>query len=308
MKLMLRLNAMADLSIDESGSSLNAIESQGDGATRSTKSVTGLTYVGRAFTILVLLAVSLWTCRNWSFILGRAKPITPVASSHLNSHAGQLGEIAESNGTWTFAGLPWELSIRTVRSDEIDSNIMRPVERQKFEPATRDGEAELIQFAESFEVPCVVTDVGRVFRFDSDGVRAIIRTLKMDDGERVEVARLAFFDSNLWTLYDVIPSYTNGDSKAGGVDHLLPLPASAEQTCARHTTDGTLLLEIVGVNKSRDELIKVWSRHGWSIEKHKTPGGTTLVCTLGSSQILAWAEPRRDDALTQLVLFRNPSH
>ena len=302
---------MTGPSVEESLARPNATESPGNSVSLSGKRsriIAGFVYTGRAVTILVLISVTVWTCRNWSFLLDPAEATVPIAPLDLKTRANELGDMARIDGAWTFAGMPWQFSVRVISDGQIGSAIVQPVERKEFAAATRNGELALIQFMEDLEVPCTDNGTGRIFDFTCDEFRVAVRTSERRDGERVEVARLAIPETDQWTVFEVIPSESkDGPDELSG-KHLLPLPALAQQICARQTKNGALLLEVVSVKATQRELFDDWRRRGWSIEEHETPGTRTLVCTFGSIQVLAWAEPHSDGLSTELVLFRNPAH
>jgi hypothetical protein len=265
-----------------------------------------LTYVGRACTVLLLLAVVVWTFRNWQFMLDPRVSITTDSSEARQDVLSQISPMSQASGTWTFSGVPWKLAVDSVADDQIETKLAGPATRKLYSESGKQSEGNLIQLLADLGVPSESIGGGREFKFAADGIRVLIRTIVKFDTERVRLARLAFRESGHWALFELVPESEPPSLAVPDSQHLMPLPVDSRQVCARRSPDGSLILEVASVDVTGDELIRDWQAADWTVHRRARPSpgeSEILDCHRNGHLITVWGAPRSSDGGWQLFML-----
>ena len=265
-----------------------------------------LTYSGRACTVLLLIAVVVWTFRNWQFMLDPPVSITTDSSENRHEVLSQISPTSQASGTWTFSGVPWKLAVDSVADDLVETKLAGPAARELYSELEKQCEGDLIQMLVDLGVQSEAIGSGREFQFAADGIRVLIRTIAKEDTERIQVARLAFRESDRWALFELVPETETTSFAVSDRQHLMPLPVDSRQVCTRRSPDGTLMLEVASVDITGDELIRDWQAADWDVHRRVRPSASEseiLDCHRNGRLITVWGAPRSSDGGWQLFML-----
>ena len=111
-----------------------------------------------------------------------------------------------------------------------------------------------------------------------------------------------------WQLYVFTPQASDRGDSASAAPHLLPLPAGARRSGGRFADDGRVLLELISLDSTAEELLADWKAAGWEVRPSgiADPADFSYLCARGNEVVYAWsADPH--DSLQNLMLVRTPT-
>jgi hypothetical protein len=100
----------------------------------------------------------------------------------------------------------------------------------------------------------------------------------------------------------------NFDQESGrSHSNLIPLPQGARTICNRIGSDGSIQMEIIQLDTSRNQLLKGWRFSGWDVRSapHRRPGDAAWFCKRGDEFVYAWSASK-NDRIESLMLVNDP--
>jgi len=200
-------------------------------------------------------------------------------------------------GAWTFAGEGLAVSVKTIRTDEVASDLEAPAADLEL-PAKGEGEIRLLEFLATLRPGETTAEGRRRFRTSISGIEAFAETQRTADGDRLVVARAAFAGTGEGiTLLDIRPHATpNGNAQ--GASELFALDGAfefARRVNAKGEVTGVLRSSSATVEDAANAAKRSLGAAGWSVEGlelGEAASGTSLTC-------------RRNAERLQVIVFRD---
>jgi hypothetical protein len=230
-------------------------------------------------------------------------PQSAQASTVFSPLAGALSR----SGVWSFAGAEWNIQSRLVASSEINDRLTA-LSRAKIATVGYPNVApEVLRMIDSLHIRPHEQDGNLVYTYEQQAIKAQLVARKDGDILKALNYAIAFPSEGKSQLLELMPRGAVSTTTASE-GHLLPLPNGAQRLGARLADDGQLLLEMVTLSATSDELVIKWRDAGWEVRPSGLGSSSafSLLCGRGNDVVYAWS-PNPPDALQTLMLVRSPT-
>jgi len=277
-----------------------------DGGMKRGESLRWLERGVRATVMGMIVAATCYTVSVFGALWGEWRQMkgTPVSQQPYDTSINPTAAILPLAGHWSFAELDWELRSSHLRLADVESRLAcfgQPISSEAA-ASLPDVSQELLELAEILKLRPIDHAGMQTYRVDQPGLKAQF-TLCIASG-RPKLAALAVavaHSEEQWQLVEVRRRTRTSGVVSG--DFLLPLPSHALRCGARQTNEGRVLLELVSLNTTADELLSNWKNAGWEVRESDFGNGNdfSFLCARGERVVYAWsADPH--DSLRSLML------
>jgi hypothetical protein len=253
-------------------------------------------YAGRLVAAAGVVALGIWTLAGLGALTDRtpapqAEPAEPPPEAPVPS-APWLAALDFPGGGWTFAGLPWRLSVERLPRAAADARLLLPPRGTVPDGPPSDAAREMLTLVKSIGAARKVEDGYAVYVLKLGDGGAALFTNGTGSDERPILGRVAQGSGDASVLIEAVPLPLAQATAQKGPD-LLPLPAGAQRLATRHRADGTVLAELVTVDAGVTALREEWRRSGYRMQDVKGKAGAIgIICRQQDSTVQAWLCPR----------------
>lgn len=213
-------------------------------------------------------------------------------------------------GQWSFDDLDWGVQSTVIDRNEVTARLATFATSDGGPTANQlpDVSPEFLKLARDLHIAPVSRAGNELYMIDRPELKGQLVTRNIAGRAKViSLAAAMQQDGDQWRFYELSPHPAAAKTQQQEVGHLLPLPAAARRNAGRFGEQGELLLEIVELESSADQLLSKWRDAGWEI--HSTGLGDadsfSYLCARGNETIYVWSADQRE-LLHSVMLVRNP--
>jgi hypothetical protein len=212
-------------------------------------------------------------------------------------------------GPWSLDSLEWNLRSQLLDEAEVDRlfsslSIVAPAVDESQLPETDPAILDLIS---ALRIRPIAHAGNQVFRLERPDFKTQLVAREVGGLTKTVAFAVAYPQiGDKWQLYEFEPGSTRS-SGSSSASHLLPLPATARREGGRYDEHGRLLLELVSLEATGEQLLTDWKQSGWEVRANDFVDAAEFgfLCRRGNEVIYAWsADP--SDSLRNLMLVRTP--
>lgn len=265
---------------------------------------------------LVLIALIVYVGCNLAYGFGkwlaRWRHVNrPIVAQQVD--ATDLGPAAVAlplAGPWVFGDLEWKLRSKDIDAAELEKLFTSMAATPVGEDVSQLPEADstLLGVIQALNVRPNERNGNQVYRLDRPDLRMQLVTCTKGQQTRTVAFVIAYRQvGTSWKVYEFDPGASQMDATTTA-SHLLPLPSGARRDSGRFSENGQLLLEMISLDTTGEQLLSGWKQNGWEVRKNHVsrPTDFSYLCRRGDEVIYAWsADPQ--DALLNLMLVRTPN-
>jgi hypothetical protein len=234
----------------------------------------------------------------------------PVAAHHADvPDLNPMAAVLPLAGPWSFDELDWSLRSQLVETNEVDTLFATFAATQPTttESALPETDRKIIDLITALQARPTEQNGNRVYRLERSDFKAQLVARNVAGSTKTVVFAMAYPQSdNEWQIYEFTPRTTATNTNTNtNASHLLPLPAAARRSGGRFADDGQVLLELISLEASAEQLLAAWKDAGWEVRRNDVanPADFAYLCARGEEVIYAWSADR-SDSLKNLMLVR----
>jgi hypothetical protein len=263
-----------------------------------------------ALTVLVVVVccyVAYGFGKFWALWRQTRQPVATQQSDSID--LSPIGSVLPLAGPWSFDELDWNLRSQLVEMKEVETLFasLAATAPAATESQLPETDQKIIDLITALQVRPTEQRGNQVYRLDRSDFKAQLVARNVAGQTRTVVFVIAYPQSgDEWQIYEFTPrtTATNSDTNANA-SHLLPLPAAARRSGGRYADDGQVLLELISLEASAEQLLAAWKDAGWEVRPSglTDPADFSFLCARGEDVVYAWsADP--PESLQNLMLVR----
>ena len=219
---------------------------------------------GVRFASIAILIGTAWVVGRGFAVMGSGSEM--FTSSSIQPPTAEnmaVAPLLPMTGRWAFADLDWDIRSHALPVPEAHARLEELAsapESKAMEQFPKISE-ELLELAATLKIrptECNGNEIYRLRRPDGEA-QLVVRNSKA-----ISLAAVFTQGDGTCKLFELTPRQSTQELHSSEI-HLLPLPADARRTGGRYADDGSLLLELVSIESSADQLISTWKAAGWEI-------------------------------------------
>ncbi len=211
-------------------------------------------------------------------------------------------------GIWSFDELDWNMRSQWSSEKELPAKLADLAAKitSLADDQLPDADQEFLTLAASLGVKPTERDGQRIYQLSRPGLQSQWITRDVNGTAKSCAFAVAYptIDGQ-WQLFEFTPRTKGAAGAESHATHLLPLPADAHRDGGRFADDGRLLLELISLDSSGEQLLATWKQNGWEVHANEFANSAdfSFLCRRGDEIIYAWsADPH--DSLRNLMLVR----
>jgi hypothetical protein len=263
---------------------------------------------------LALVGCLLWAAlssarsiQRWLTPAQRSAAETDASPQALTNPAHALLAGAQERGTWTLAGIPWQVRVEFCDSAAAARRWTDPQALPSPDPASPGIDAK--RFAPLLAQLGAGTKgaaQGGAYRVDADDWKLGAQVRRQAQREEIVSLRLAARQGpERWRLFAFSPQPPRDGPEAPEGNDLLPLDGDVRRLACRHAEDNVLQCQLLQVERSAEELVADCRKAGWTVHRSEPSEERELqswLCEGKDYCVQAWRW--RAGALHNLLLVR----
>jgi hypothetical protein len=267
----------------------------------------------RATLLVVAVAVCCYVAYGFGRWWANARHAAQLAATRQREEPklDPLAAALSLGGSWTFDELEWNVTSEIVATRNLDAQFetLGKSPLLKMDPQLPDTDPGLFDLISTMQIRPVERSGDQVYRLERPDFKAELITCNVAEQSKTVAFAIAYPQSgDMWQLYVFTPKQTAAADSKSAAPHLLPLPEDARRSGGRFAQDGRVLLELLSLESTADELLSDWKDAGWEVRPSglADPADFSYMCARGNDTVYAWsADP--PEALKNLMLVRTPA-